>query len=137
VPFRIEIGPRDVAAKSVVVVDRLSREKTSVEWSQLSAWLVKGLDDFQDRLFQRAIDTRASFAVEVTTREELDAAFAGGKNALARGPWCGRQECELEIKDATKGVTIRVIESDASAAAGSCAGCGQPAKHWVYWARAY
>jgi len=35
----------------------------------------------------------------------------------------------------TRGVTIRSIVEDP--ASGNCAGCGKPAKHTVFWARAY
>ena len=78
---------------------------------------------------------RDSFTVEVAGREELLAAYAGGRQALARGPWCGEPSCEAEIKEATHGATIRVIVDDA--ARGACSWCGRPARHNVYWARAY
>ena len=84
---------------------------------------------FQARLFQRAIAIRESFTVEVRTRAELDAAFEGGRNALAHGPWCGDAACEAEIKDATRGVTIRAIEDALPGADATCAACGRPAQH--------
>jgi hypothetical protein len=78
---------------------------------------------------------RSSFTVEVADRDQLLAAYADGKQALARGNWCGDPGCEAEIKEATHGVTIRAIVDDP--VTGACAGDGKPGKHTVYWARAY
>ena len=94
------------------------------------------LEGFQRRLLERARAIRESFLVEVTTRAELLDAFAGGKASLAHGPWCGDAECELEVKNASQGATIRVID-EGTTAAGPCAACGKEARHTVYWARAY
>ncbi|MGI8610373.1 MAG: proline--tRNA ligase, partial [Candidatus Dormibacteria bacterium] len=135
VPLRIEIGPRDIEAAHAVVVDRLDREKTQVPLTELVERVDDMLNEFQARLFGRALRIRDSYTVEVRTRDELNDAFADGKNSLAHGPWCGEAACEMEIKDLTKGVTIRILtEEDADSA---CAGCGQQAQHFAWWARAY
>jgi prolyl-tRNA synthetase len=135
VPLRLEIGPRDLASGQALVVSRLDRSKTPEPLSSLDRRLPELLERFHQDLFQRALDMRQSFTVEVADRDQLMAAYAGGKQALARGNWCGDPACEAEIKAATHGVTIRAIVGDP--ASGACAGCGRPAKHTVYWARAY
>lgn len=135
VPLRIELGPRDVEAGHVVVVDRLDREKIQVPMDGVAERVHELLSAFQARLFGRALRIRDSYTVEVRSREELDAAFADGRNSLAHGPWCGEGACELEIKDATRGATIRVLtEEDVE---GACAGCDRPARSFAWWARAY
>lgn len=135
VPLRIELGPRDIEAGQAVVVDRLDREKIQVPLAELVERVEDMLSAFQARLFGRALRTRDSYTVEVRSRDELNAAFAEGKNSLAHGPWCGDGACETEIKDATRGVTIRVLtEEDVT---GTCSGCGKPAKSFAWWARAY
>jgi len=118
-----------------MIVERIDREKVAVPIGDLPARLTEMLEQFHVRLFERAVAMRESFSVEVSTRAALEAAYADGKQALARGPWCGGASCEEEIKAATRGVTIRSIVEDP--ASGSCAGCGKPAKHTVFWARAY
>ena len=135
VPLRVEIGPRDIEAGHVVVVDRLDREKRQLPLAGLADRVDDLLTEFQAKLFGRALRTRESFTVEVRSRAELDAAFADGKNALAHGPWCGDGSCEVEIKDATRGVTIRILTEEEGV--GGCAGCGRPAAHFAWWARAY
>ncbi|HEY8740992.1 MAG TPA: proline--tRNA ligase [Candidatus Dormibacteraeota bacterium] len=135
VPLRIELGPRDIEAGHVVVVDRLDREKHQVPLDRLADRVETMLTEFQARLFDRALRLRESFLVEVATRDELLEAFADGRNSLAHGPWCGDSACELEVKEATRGVTIRVLS--AAAPQGDCAACGQTARAVAYWARAY
>ena len=137
VPLRVELGPRDIEAGQAMVVNRLDREKTPVSLPELPARLGEMLTAFQARLFDRALELRKSFTVEVRSRAELVAAFADGRNSLAHGSWCGDEACEMEIKDSARGVTIRAIEEGVEPQASACAGCGKPAKYSVYWARAY
>jgi prolyl-tRNA synthetase len=137
VPLRVELGPRDIEAGNAVVVDRLDRSKTEVPIAKLSARLPVMLNAFQTRLYNRALEIRQSYTVDVVSRADLDAAFVGGKNSLAHGPWCGDAACEAEIKDATRGVTIRTIGDGPVPDGTGCAGCGRPAQNMVYWARAY
>ena len=135
VPLRVELGPRDIEAGQAMIVERINREKVAVPIGELSARLPEMLEQFHVRLFDRAAAMRESYAVHVTSRVDLEAAYADGKQALARGPWCGDAACEEEIKNATRGVTIRGVVLET--ASGGCAGCGQAAKRTVYWARAY
>jgi prolyl-tRNA synthetase len=135
VPLRVELGPRDIEAGQAMIVERINREKVAVPIGELSARLPEMLEQFHVRLFDRAAAMRESYTVHVTSRVDLEAAYADGKQALARGPWCGDAACEEEIKNATHGVTIRGVVLER--ASGGCAGCGQAAKRTVYWARAY
>ncbi|MFN2463153.1 MAG: proline--tRNA ligase [Candidatus Dormibacteria bacterium] len=135
VPLRIELGPRDIEAGSVVVVDRIEREKTQLPMDGIADRVASLLTEFQARLFARALRMRESYTVQVATRDELVAAFADSRNSLAHGTWCGRAECEADVKDVTPGATIRVLTGEAPAA--DCAACGGPGESSVYWARAY
>src|SRR5262249_14516935 len=58
VPFRLEVGPRDVEAGQVTLVDRLTREKRPVPAAGLPERLRDELGRFQRELFQRALDFR-------------------------------------------------------------------------------
>ena len=136
VPLRLELGPRDLEAGQVTVVDRIDRAKTAVPLDAIAGRLPELLEAFQARLLQRARDMRTALTVEVGGREELLAAFTD-RNSVAHGPWCGEAGCEAELKAVAKGVTIRVVEAGGPAASTACAACGNPARHLVYWARAY
>ena len=59
-------------------------------------------------------------------------------NPFLKGMWCGDEECEAEIKDETT-ATIRCIPFDDQQEEIDtvCVHCGKPAKHMVYYAKAY
>ncbi|XP_008775943.2 proline--tRNA ligase, chloroplastic/mitochondrial [Phoenix dactylifera] len=90
VPLRIEVGPRDVANRSVVVSRRDIPGKpgkdfgVSMEPSKLESHVKSRLEDIQASLLQRAISFRDSNIVDVHSYEELKAVIAQGK--WARGP---------------------------------------------------
>ena len=67
VPLRIEIGPRDVAKDSVVVVRRDTREKAFVPAAEVTQRVTSLLDVVQAALFERALD----FRTENTRSAEL------------------------------------------------------------------
>ncbi|TAL47038.1 proline--tRNA ligase, partial [archaeon] len=54
IPLRIEIGPKDVAAKQVVAVRRDNGEKIKVPQKELSAQVLNILNDMQKNLFEKA-----------------------------------------------------------------------------------
>ena len=60
VPFRMEIGPRDVAAGQAMLVKRVDRSKEAVPLEQLAAELPARLRAYQAELLQRARDFRDS-----------------------------------------------------------------------------
>ena len=73
---------------------------------------------------------------KVVTADSLDGILQGveGKNFVKAG-WCGCRECEDKVKEVAA-ATARVM-CDEDGIPSKCAICGKPAKHNVYWARAY
>jgi len=136
VPLRIELGPRDLAAGTAVVVARVGSEgKQTVELAGLAAALPARLDDYHDTLLARArgfldarrdrVDTWEAFAARVTD---------GWADALH----CGRPDCEDDIKAET-GATPRCIPTSGDAETGTCIRCDAPSA-WgrrVVFAKAY
>lgn len=135
VPLRLEVGPRDVEARQVSLVDRLTRERRPVPAVGLAERLRDELNVFQRDLYQRALDFRDQNTVEVSTLEELVAHFKE-RAGFVWAPWCESDECEARIAEATGGVHTRNFDPDAEAE-GSCLVCGRPAKRRVAFARAY
>jgi prolyl-tRNA synthetase len=138
VPIRLEVGPRDVAAGQVTLVDRLTRAKEHVD-AQLAGGLghhlSQRLDDFQRRLYQRALEFREANTVEASTLAELVAAFRE-RPVFVRSPWCGDAACEAKIKQETGGATSRNYR-EGEPAEGDCVVCGRPANVRMVWAKAY
>ena len=135
VPYRLEIGPRDVAAGQGVLVRRVDRDKQPIALNALAAELPVRLADYQHSLFQRALDFRTANTHMADTYDEFKATLdAQGGFLLA--PWCGSDECEKQV-NADTGATIRCIPFDSPDEAGKCIVDGRPSERRVLFARAY
>lgn len=136
VPLRMEVGPREVAEKRVMLARRDTRER----WTQPVAGLGKHLVRFLEEL-QRAVLERAIRFQQENTHHPRDfdefAAIVEEKRGFLYAPWCGQVECELAIKEKTK-ATVRCLPMDRKAPdAESCIHCGEPARERALFARAY
>jgi prolyl-tRNA synthetase len=135
VPFRVEIGPRDVAANQAVLVKRVDRSKESLPGERLAAELPARLAAYQAELFERARQFRESHTHSDDTYQALkDGLDAEGGFFLA--PWCGKAECERQISEET-GATIRCIPFDSPDEKGKCVVDGAESPRRVLLARAY
>jgi prolyl-tRNA synthetase len=135
VPFRIELGPRDLAAAKVTLASRLTGEKHDVPLRRVAAELPGRLEAFQEALFERARDFRDSHTARADNFEELAAAVSRG---FALGLHCGQADCEANIKEVTS-ATPRCIPLDGPPEEGTCVACDRPAIYGrrLYFARAY
>jgi prolyl-tRNA synthetase len=135
VPYRLEIGPRDVAAGQGVLVRRVDREKQTIGLDTLAAQLPQMLADYQRMLFQRALDFRATNTHYADTYDEFKAVLEK-EGGFLLAPWCGDGACEKQI-NAETGATIRVIPFDGPAEAGKCLIDDKPSERRALFARAY
>jgi prolyl-tRNA synthetase len=135
VPLRLNVGGRDADAGQVEMVDRLSRQKVSVPVAGIAQRLNDELDEFQKRLFERALAFRDDNTFELSTLDEVVSHFRE-RGGFAWVPWSGDAECEDRLKAETGGVTIRTIDSDAKPS-GTCFVCGKQAQFRVALAKAY
>jgi len=135
VPFRLEIGPRDVAAGAVVLVKRVDRSKETLPHDALAAELPPRLAAYQAELFQRAMEFRDENTHRVDDYDAFKAVLEGHGGFLL-APWCGSADCEKQVNTET-GATIRVIPFDSPDEAGACIVDGRPSARRVLFARAY
>jgi prolyl-tRNA synthetase len=135
VPLRLEVGPRDVEAGQVVLVDRLSGEKRPTPAGGLAERLRDELRAFQAALLKRARAFMDEHTYEVSTLAELVAHFKDD-TGFVWAPWCESPECEARVKEETGGVTTRNFDPDEKPS-GSCLVCGRPAVRRVAFARSY
>ena len=135
VPIRLELGPRDLAAGSAVMVRRLGEGKEPISLDGAPARLADELEAFQDFLFERATAFRDSHTVTTDEWDDFTKAVATG---WARALHCGTPECEEEIKAATS-ATARCIPLDGEPESGPCILCGRPSAYGtrVIFGRAY
>ena len=125
VPVRLELGPRDLAAGSVLMARRLGGGKEAVSLDSAPARLSFELTAFQAMLLQRATQFRDEHTAEVNSWPEFTAAVATG---WASALHCGSPECEAEIKAETT-ATPRCIPFDGEPDSGPCVRCGQPSAY--------
>jgi prolyl-tRNA synthetase len=137
VPFRIELGPRDLAAGSATVASRLAppKEKEQVALDELVATFTQRLATFQDALLARATTFRDEHTVRANSWDELVDGVATG---FAIALWCGSDECDDKLKAATT-ATPRCIPTTGEPEEGACVCCDQPSAFGkaVVFARAY
>ena len=139
VPLRLELGPRDLAAGTVVMARRLgsgqAAAKESLSLDSAPARLSFELTAFQALLLQRATEFRDQRTTRADTWPDFAAAVSAGW-ALALA--CDDRTCEAEIQAET-GATPRCIPLDSEPDAGPCIRCGRPSAYGkrVLFGRAY
>ena len=136
VPFRIEVGPKDLEAGAVPVADRLSGTKELVTLSDVPTTMPGRLVSFHERLFERARSFRDERLLEASSMEELVEKLDHG---WVYATHCGDPESEARIQESTK-ATVRCIPLEGPSAEGTtCIETGRPSGYprKVLFARAY
>ena len=133
VPLRIEIGPRDVQNNQIVVVPRDTSEKLIVPIVDIEVQVPKALDDLAVRLYEKAQTILSENTHKVTTIDE-----AKKQKGIILLPWCGRDECALEVENVLEGNTLgEPLEPDETIKKYTCPICKSPAIQWMRFARSY
>ena len=136
VPLRIEIGPRDVENKQVVLArrDQPGRAgKSAVPLDGLAQAVQDMLTTIQDSMYERAL----AFREEHTSYpEDMDGLREAVADGFGHAWWCGSADCEAHVKEET-GATIRCVPLEQEAGGGTCVVCGAKAQERAVFARAY
>lgn len=136
VPLRVEVGPKDVQRGVVTLSrrDQPGREgKSTLPVEGLAGAVTTLLDDIHTAMHKRAKAFRDEHIFDPKDYEEFKEVVQHG---WAFSWWCGRADCEAEIKADTK-ATTRCIPLEQPGGSGQCIHCGQPAAEKAYFARAY
>jgi len=132
-PLRIEIGPRDLDKKEIVLVRRDTGEKKSVSQDASIEAIVAELGNISKGLYENAKKFLDENMHRVQSVEE-----AKGKKGIVELPWCGNDDCALEIENILDGNTLgEPIEDDEECKKYSCPVCGKPAETWMRFAKTY
>lgn len=135
VPIRLELGPRDLDNRQVLLVRRHDDFREALPLHELAARLPRLLEEAQQSLFDKAKRFLEQNSYHCTDYQEFTGKVEE-KRGLFLSPWCGDPECELRVKDDTR-ATIRCIPFDGPPAEGRCLVCDRPAKYQVYFGRSY
>lgn len=130
VPIRIEIGPRDLAKDSALMIDRLATAKTEVSLKDISRIIVEKLDSFQKELFNRAHARLQNMRV---VQQNLDAIITASEWNLVQTGFCGSRECEAQLKPHK--LSVRCLLQDKECAV--CCICQKPSQGDCIVARSY
>lgn len=136
VPIRVEIGPKDIENNQCVIVTRHNREKTFVSLDELETVIPQKLQEVRDGLYEAALENRERRTYACKTLDEITEALEKNGDGFIKAMWCGSEECESKVKELT-GVGSRCIPLDQEQISDTCIFCGKPAKHMLYWGKAY
>jgi len=134
VPVRIEIGPKDIEKKQVVMVRRDTGKKEFVSDKDVEKRLMELLEEIQQNLFDKAKKFIDDSTVVAKSKEEMVKAFEQKKMVLCE--FCDEPSCEDSLKEATGAKSINK-PFEQKAVKGECAWCGKQAKTWCYFAKSY
>lgn len=96
VPLRIEIGPKDLQAKQLVIVRRDTSEKIILSFADVNT-IPTLLANIHTALYTKAKKEFDENIILVHSWKEFTSNLA--KNSLLLAPFCGDEGCEKEIKD--------------------------------------
>jgi prolyl-tRNA synthetase len=142
VPLRIEIGPKEIKEKQIVIVRRDTGQKKTVPQSKAIVAIKGALRDIHrdltknaDSAFKKSIRKAGSLpTLKKMLREQ------GG---IIKVHWCGSAECADYVKAETDGGVIRgtpfgrEAKGEAKAEKGRCIWCKKGTDNAVYIARQY
>ncbi len=135
VPFRIEIGPRDIKNKAVMLVDRITKKKEKISQDKIYDTLKDKFRWFREEIKKINKQEMEKNIVDVKDKSEIEDVVANGM--IARACWCGIYECaevvECKYKAEIRGSRFDKIEE----AKDKCIICGKKSKEVVYIAKAY
>ncbi len=136
VPLRIEIGPRDVKEKQVVLVRRDNGKKENVKAKDIKEKVSAALEDIHNSLYNKADKLLKENLAKAERMADLLKLLEAKKLVLV--PLCDNPACEDELKSQTGGAkTICIPEEQPSLGGKKCIICGRPAKYWVYVGKSY
>ncbi len=139
IPLRLEIGPRDLASHSGMLVRRDTREKRSIALDRLRDDLPVILEQIQADMLAAARARLEANSIRVPISYDRFKEIMNGPGAFVYAGWNGDPAVEARVKEETK-ATIRCIpdaEFRSPIAPTTCMVTGEPAKYEVIWSRAY
>ncbi len=132
VPIRLEIGPRELQSKTLVISRRDTGKKSKAEYSSLTGTINDTLKLIQEGMFKSANERLKSMTFEVSSYDDFKRYIGKG---FVKANWCGSESCEAKIKEDTT-ATNRAIPLDEHKK-GKCVVCGKETDIIAYFAKSY
>ncbi|MBR6309476.1 MAG: proline--tRNA ligase [Lachnospiraceae bacterium] len=135
VPFRVEVGPKDIEEGKCVIARRDNGEKFECPLSGIADKIAELIPVVQHDMYEAAKARRDSQTYQATSWDEFKKIFEE-KTGFVKAMWCGDVECENKIKEELA-VTSRCMPFKQETISDKCVCCGKPATKMVYWGKAY
>jgi len=135
IPIRIEIGPRDLEKKQVIVMRRDTLKKQEIKISKLKTEIPKILEEIQKSLFKKSKTIFNSKTEKAETLEKLKITIENKKIGIS--PLCKNIKCENNLKFKTNGAKTLFIDDKNKIKSEKCIICNKPADYFVYIAKSY
>ena len=134
IPLRIEIGPKDLDKKQVVLVRRDTGKKEFVKESKLAKRAEQVIEEMHKDMFKKAEKFLKENSTEVKTWVDFKKALSQKKLIFA--PFCNTTKCEEKIKDETT-ATSRCIPLGQKSQKLKCIKCGKETKIKAWFGKSY
>ena len=142
VPFRVEIGPRDVDSQTVFVGRRDLQKSNGQPWKQFVATVDQQLADMQQALYDKAFKFREDHTVKIDSLDDFRDYFTAKDSqspeihgGFAWCHWSESEEMEAILKELK--VTPRCIPLSDNTESGTCLFTGKPSQSRAVLAKAY
>lgn len=136
VPFRFEVGPRDVDGGAFVMKSRAEGTKMSVPIAEATRqWLNVQVERVQKLMLVRAEERQTANTHDASSYDELKRLLID-RGGFVRCWFLPDREVEARVKEETKG-TVRVIPFEQPDGGGKCVVTGKDATEQVLFAVAY
>lgn len=135
VPFRIEIGKKELETKKLTLFRRDNKERQIFTLEGLIDNYPQLEKNFLANLFQRSKEFTFKNTHQPSTYSEFKEIMETKKGFLSVF-WCESKECEAKIKEETK-ATTRCLPLEEKEEKGKCIYCGKEAKRRWLFAQAY
>jgi prolyl-tRNA synthetase len=147
VPLRVEVGPNEVEDDAVTTVRRdTGNKEMGVDRGEFVSEAEDILEDIQESMFGELEEYLHENIREADSKNEILSTI--GKNrGYVKTRWCGKEECEAEIKDEVSAEIVvlpfredskpATIQENSEQISGECAICGDGAERRAYFAKNY
>ena len=136
IPFRIELGKRELENNEIVVARRDNFTKTNVSLdTNLVEYFKEQIDVMHNDMFNRAKKRMEEKTYECHNMDEIKEVMENHPGFI-KAMWCGSEDCEKEIKE-IRGTKSRCIPFEQEKIDTKCVCCGKEAKDMVIWGIQY
>lgn len=136
IPFRIEIGKRELENNKIVVArrDNFKKEEVSLD-TDLVEYFKEQIDVMHNDMFNRAKKRMEEKTYVCHNMDEIKEVMENHPGFI-KAMWCGDEACEEKIKE-IRGTKSRCIPFEQEKVDTKCVCCGKEAKDMVIWGIQY